>query len=246
MPTVWVIQHAACETPGTIAEVLRAKGVGLRFIRPFAGDPLPRRLEAADGLILMGGPMSVYEHAQYPFLREERRLIEHALREGKPVLGVCLGSQLLAATLGASVTRGLEPEIGWYPVSLTDAARLDPLWEGVDPTFMAFHWHGDVFELPKGAVSLARSERTLHQAFRFGGTAYGLLFHLEMTEAMIHEMVRTFAEDLRAAHLDGDAILEKAAEHVPHLRALGEMVFRRWAALLAGPPASSPEDLFRR
>lgn len=245
MPTVWVIQHAACEPPGTIAEVLLEAGISLRLLRPFAGDPIPRDLEAADGLVLMGGPMSVWEEGPYPFLREERRLLEQALSAPKPVLGVCLGSQLLAATLGAPVTRGLRPELGWAPVCLTDAARHDPLWAGVAPAFMAFHWHTDVFELPQGAVSLASSDQTEHQAFRVGGTAYGLLFHLEMTEAMVQAMVHTFADDLRRAQLDPDAILAKAPEYVPRLRALGGTVFRRWAALLRGPDASPQADRLR-
>lgn len=101
--------------------------------------------------------MGVYEQDRYPFLSEEIRLIETALKQEKPLLGVCLGSQLLAAALGVKVTKGRKKEIGWHPVNLTDAATTDPLWGGVKSPFVAYHWHGDTFELPRAAVSLASS-----------------------------------------------------------------------------------------
>ncbi|MDW8168799.1 MAG: gamma-glutamyl-gamma-aminobutyrate hydrolase family protein [Acidobacteriota bacterium] len=232
MRTVFVLQHAACETLGTIAAALERAHVRAVYIRAFAGDPIPEHMGEAVGLILMGGPMGVYEQDRYPFLTEEIRLIEHALAVGKPILGACLGSQLLAAALGARVRKGLQKEIGWFPITLTEAARTDELFASAPPSFIAYHWHGDVFDCPSGAVSLARSELTECQAFRYGTNAYGLLFHLEVTEPIIAEMVRTFAEELREAGLSGEEIVRQAAQHLPELERIGHAVFRAWTRLI--------------
>jgi len=174
--------------------------------------------------------MSVYDRDRHPFLRDEIRLIEEALKGEIPVLGVCLGSQLLAAALGAPVTPGGRKEIGWYRVDLTPEGRNDPLWAGLEPSFTAYHWHGDIFTLPAGTVSLASSDQTSHQAFRYGRSAYGVLFHMEVTETMIRDMVDTFREELRQAELDGARIVEQAGRHLPRLRKIGGTVFSRWAA----------------
>lgn len=232
MRTVLVLQHAACETLGTIADTLRRASVRTTCIRTFAGDSIPAHMGEAVGLILMGGPMGVYEQDQYPFLADEIRLIERALAEGKPILGVCLGSQLLAAALGARVRKGPQKEIGWFPVTLTEAARADALFADVPPSFIAYHWHGDVFDCPSGAVSLARSELTECQAFRYGANAYGLLFHLEVTAPLIAEMVRTFAAELHEAGLSGEEILRRATQHLPELERIGQTVFHAWTRLL--------------
>ncbi len=176
--------------------------------------------------------MGVYERDRYPFLRQEIRLIEQALREAKPVLGVCLGSQLLAVTLRAQVAKGKRKEIGWYPVSLTDSAVADPLWRGVESPFMAYHWHGDVFELPQGAVSLASSELTQFEGFRYGNNAYGFLFHMEVTEKIIRDMVGTFADELQREGIDGQEIVRKIKVYLPSLQRIGRAVFHRWASLL--------------
>jgi GMP synthase (glutamine-hydrolysing) len=229
--SVWTIQHVGCETLGTIADVLRAEDISFEIIRTYAGQPLPKNMDGALGLIIMGGPMGVYEQDRYPFLRAEIRLIESALKEEKPVLGVCLGSQLLAAVLGAEVKKGKRKEIGWHPVTLTESVAADPLWTGVETWFTAYHWHGDVFDLPPGAVHLASSDLTACQAFRYGQNAYGLLFHIEVTEKIIEEMVSTFADELQQEQIDGREILEKAGAYLPELRKIGDTVFQRWASL---------------
>jgi GMP synthase (glutamine-hydrolysing) len=225
MKTACVIQHIAVETPGAIADALSAAGVQTKT---FLRSP-PASLTGFDCIVVMGGPQSVYEQDKFPFLRDELRLIESALEAGKPVLGVCLGSQLLAAALGARVYAGKQKEIGWYPVALSKEAGQDALWKGAPATFMAYHWHGDVFDLPAGAVSLARSELTAHQAFRYGANAYGFLFHMEVTGAMVAEMVTDFAGELHEAGIDARGILGGAKKHLPGLREVGAMVFGRWA-----------------
>lgn len=232
MAKVWVLQHIHCETLGAIANILESAGLSAQYVRTFEGQSVPEGMGDAVGLIVMGGPMGVYEHNRYPFLLDEMQLIGHALEEDKPVLGVCLGSQLLAAALGAAVTKGKKREIGWYPVTLADAARTDPLWTGVEPSFVAYHWHGDIFELPQGAVSLASSGLTQHQAFRYGRNAYGFLFHMEVTERIIGDMVKTFADELQAAGVDGHAIVTKAQDYLPHLQGIGRLVFQRWTSLI--------------
>jgi len=160
--------------------------------------------------------------------------IEQAIKEDKAVLGVCLGSQLLAKALGARVTKGKKKEIGWYPVSLTEGAAKDRLWTGVERSFIAYHWHGDVFDLPRGAEPLASSALTPCQAFRYGERAYGFLFHMEVTEKIIAGMIRTFAAELKEEKLDAQRIAEMAANYLPNLRSIGKVVFSRWTGLVSG------------
>jgi len=236
MPAVIVIQHVPCETPGTIAHALQSTGTVARYIRTFQGDPVPPTMGDAAGLVVMGGPMGVYEQELYPFLRDEMRLMEDALHREKPILGVCLGSQLLAVTLGASVTRGRQKEIGWHPIRLTPAAARDPLWKGCPSSFMAYHWHGDVFPLPRGAVALASSPLTVYQAFRYGPNAYGFLFHMEVTRQIIEEMVGTFSDELQEEGLDGQQLLAASDRLLPSLERIGSTVFRRWAGLARPEP----------
>lgn len=232
--TVVAIQHAHCETLGTITEALTASGIAVEVVRTFEGQPVPKGMSASAGLVVMGGPMGVYEQDRHPFLRDEIHLIEEALREDKPVLGVCLGSQLLAATLGAKVTKGRKKEIGWYPVTLTQDAISDPLWIGLEPSFMAYHWHGDIFEHPSGAVSLASSDLTECQAFCYGRHAYGFLFHMEVTEDIIKDMVKTFQEELQETGINSSRIVEQARDRLPPLQRIGKTVFKRWAGFVKG------------
>ncbi|MGH9374702.1 MAG: type 1 glutamine amidotransferase [Terriglobia bacterium] len=232
---VVAIQHAECETPGLIEEALKAKGYSIESVRSFLGHPVPKEMGEAKGLIVMGGPMGVYESAGNPFLRDEMRLIERALHEGKPVLGVCLGSQLLAAALGSRVRKGAQKEIGWHAVTLAEHAREDPLLKGADPSFVAYHWHGDVFDVPAGAASLASSARTECQAFRYNRNAYGFLFHMEVTPEILKGMLHAFRKEIEEEHLSADEIARGAAENLDRLKIIGRSVFSRWAGLLDHP-----------
>lgn len=232
LSTVWVLQHVQYETLGSIAGALESCNISAQHVHIFAGETVPREMGDAAGLVVMGGPMGVYEQPIYPFLREEMRLIEQTLKQGKPVLGVCLGSQLLAATLGAKVTKGKEKEIGWHQVTLTDAAVTDQLLVGVEPSFIAFHWHGDIFELPRNAVSLASSQLTKYQAFRYGQNAYGVLFHMEVTESIIRDMVAASTDYLAEAQVDGREIIDRSMDFLPRLQEIAESVFGRWASLV--------------
>ena len=198
----------------------------------FAGDPVPRGMTGAAGLVVMGGSMGVYEQREYPFLSDEIRLIETALGSEKPVLGICLGSELLASALGAEVRRSGSKEIGWFPVTLGGAAETDPLFCEVERDFIGYHWHGDVFNLPSGAVSLASSARTPCQAFAYGKSAYGVLFHLEATQEIVADMVRGFADELDEERIDGAQIIAQTREHLPELQRIGASVFQAWSRLV--------------
>ncbi|WP_176521698.1 type 1 glutamine amidotransferase [Longimonas halophila] len=225
---VLILQHVAPEPPGRIRHALEAHGCSHHTVRIFRDEPVPKTLNA-DGLVVMGGPMGVGDIDKRPHLKQKIALIEQALEAEIPVLGICLGSQLLAHALGAEVHPGSHKEIGWHEITLTDAAATDPLFQDVAPSFTAFHWHGDVFDVPEGAVSLARSAQTGHQAFRYGEHAYGLLFHLEVTPSLVEGMTRAFADELTATGLDGAAIRDAASAHVDTLAEIADTVFGKWA-----------------
>lgn len=231
MPQVLIVQHVACESAGTIELVLTEKRVRFEYVRPFLGELVPRSIEHWDALVVMGGPMGVYEQEQYPHLRDEIDLIRDACTRETPVLGICLGSQLLASALGARVAPGPRKEIGWYEVTLSDAAALDPLLRDAPRTFTALHWHGDVFELPLEAVSLASSELTRVQAFRWRN-AYGILFHLETTVRLLDGMLDAFRDELAQEQLSADAIRADARKHLPQISGIGRTVFSNWVDLV--------------
>ena len=183
------LQHADFEDLGCIAPWLAANGHSVSGTRLYAGETPPDSA-AFDALIVMGGPMNIYEYDRHPWLRGEKQLIRAAVDAGKRVLGVCLGAQLLADTLGGPVTRNADSEIGWFPLSLTAAGRASPLFAELPPDFTGFHWHGDTYALPPGAECLAASEACAQQAFALGTQVLGLQFHLEVTRANAEEWFR--------------------------------------------------------
>ena len=175
----WVVlQHAEWEGPGMIAREAVRRGFEVDVRRLDRGDDLPT-VDDMDGLVVMGGPLGAYEEHRYPFLAGECSLLAEAVRRDHPVFGVCLGAQLLAKALGANVFVGHGAEIGFGVVELNAVARQDPLFASVPDTLPVFHWHGDTFTLPEGAVLLASNRMYAHQAFRFGSRAYGFQFHIE-------------------------------------------------------------------
>ncbi len=173
-------QHVPFEGLGCIEQWATAGGHDLSVTRFHLDEAVPA-LDEIDWLIVMGGPMNIYEEAEYPWLAREKQFIGQAIQSGKVVLGICLGAQLIADVLGGRVTSNAHKEIGWFPIELTAEATASPLFDFLPPGLAAFHWHGDTFALPQGAVRIARSEACENQAFLHGKSVVGLQFHLEFT-----------------------------------------------------------------
>jgi GMP synthase-like glutamine amidotransferase len=190
---VHVFQHVPFEDLGSIAPWLNRRGILTGYTRFFAGDRLPS-LEQVDALIVMGGPLSVNDEEKYPWLISEKYFIREAIRQNIPVLGICLGAQLIASTLGARVYSNPVKEIGWFPVQAVSAANQ---LVNFPAEFIAFHWHGETFDLPEGAVQLARSAACEHQAFQFMQKVIGLQFHLETTPAGVLSLLDNCRDELR-------------------------------------------------
>ena len=230
-PHVLVVQHEAGEGPGVLGEALEARGVGAQVVHAYAGEAVPASLDGASGLVVLGGAMGVHEADKYAHLGAELRLVEHALAKDAPVLGICLGSELLAAALGARVFATGRREIGWHEVRLRDAARDDAIFRGTRDTFTALHWHGDAFDLPRGAAPLASSMATEHQAFRHGERAWGILFHLEATLAIVESMA-TAEELAKVGDVDRDALLARTRDEIARVTPIARRVFERWTKLV--------------
>ena len=227
---VLVLQHIACEPPGVFEDVLHERGADLHRVELDEGEALPDWREF-DAIVAMGGPMSVNDEATLPWLTDEKRAIGEAVRGGTPFWGVCLGVQLLAASLGARVYPGPEPEVGLLPVELTDEGRADPVFAGLESGLATLQWHGDTFELPEGAVRLARSPSYENQAFRFE-RAYGVQFHLEVSADMarewadVPEYVASLEQTLGAT--GAPTFLAAIEERADDMRAAGRVLFEHW------------------
>jgi GMP synthase (glutamine-hydrolysing) len=189
------LQHVPFEGPAAIAQWAAARGHSLATTPLHADDPLPP-IGEIDRLVVMGGPMNIYEEDRYPWLAREKRFIGEAVAAGKTVVGVCLGAQLLADVLGAKVRRNRQKEIGWFPVEWTAAARRSAMFGFLPERLEAFHWHGDTFDLPAGALHLARSEACENQAFLWDGRVLGLQFHLEATAQSVRLLTENCADEL--------------------------------------------------
>lgn len=201
MMRIHALTHVPFEGPAGIADWANARGHALTLTPVYSGGALPNPAEF-DWLVVMGGPMGVQDDIEYPWLAAEKRLIGEAIAAGKTVIGVCLGAQLIAAALGARVYRNPEKEIGWFPIEFTDAGQASSIVGFLPPRMQVFHWHGDTFDLPPGAVHLARSDVCEQQAFLCDGRVLGLQCHLESTPQSVADIVANCADEiLPAAHV---------------------------------------------
>jgi GMP synthase (glutamine-hydrolysing) len=224
--TSWlVLRHTPAEGLGLLANSLRDLGIHHRYVDLHRGDPLPRDLRGVGGLIVLGGPQAAYEADKHTFLAKESGLIESAIAAGRPVLGICLGAQLIAQVLGARVFAGQKREVGWGPVTLTEDGQDDPVFGEQPATANVFHMHGDTYELPADAKHLARSAAYEQQAFRWGEVVYGVQYHLEFTDTMIGRLVAE--PDSRAFLVGGGADPDKLLRETgPAVRELSDVTQR--------------------
>lgn len=189
------LQHVPFEDPANILVWAGKRGHALSKTLLFKDEPLPDT-DSFDMLVVMGGPMGVYDEDSCPWLAQEKRFIEGAIGEGKTVLGVCLGAQLIADVLGARVYRNAHKEIGWFPVTLTGEAKESSIFGTLPEDFTAFHWHGDTFDIPSGCTRTAGSEGCKNQAFEYEGRVVGLQFHLESTVESIGRLIENCGDEL--------------------------------------------------
>jgi len=213
------IENARGEHLGYFEELAERMGISVSYRRLWKGDSLEGAL-SHDFIVILGGPMSVNDTAEYPYLREEVELIRKALSSGKKLLGICLGAQLMAKALNSKVFPGDVKEIGWYPVELTEEAREDEIFSRFPQSFEVFQWHGETFDLPPGTVHIAQSQFYPNQAFRIG-KSYALQFHFEVTAEMVKDWSREVPE------LRGE-ILSNLEEKIERLNKLAELFFEKW------------------
>jgi len=229
MSKILVFQHVAYEVLGTLDPLLRGSGIRIKYVN-FGRFPNSQpSLEGYRGVIILGGPMNVDQVDQYKHLVTEINLIQDAIKWGLPVLGICLGAQLIAKALGSEVRKNREVEIGWYDVSPTDDGRKDPLINHFRETERIFQWHGDTFNIPNGAVHLASSACCENQAFRYNGNVYGFQFHLEVDRKMIERWLRVpdHKEEIQKTkgRIDPQDIRKETILYIDRLEKLSDIVF---------------------
>lgn len=202
------VKNISLEGPETLGTFFQKRGYPAKEIDLQAGDSLPRDLKDAQALVVLGGPMNVYEEDKYPFLKEEDALIKRALAQGVPYLGICLGAQLLAKACGARVVRSPKEEIGFSTVQFTREVETDSLFNGLGKEIDVFQWHGDMFQIPSGGKLLAVSKDCPHQALRVGACAYGLQFHVEITGRTVQAWSQEYFGTDAAASAKQQAMLD--------------------------------------
>ncbi len=218
-----ILQHIACEGPGSLGSFLESKGVCFEYRQLANGDKVPSSLKDYSALICLGGPMNVDEEDKYPFLKDEKRLLKEAIQKDFPTLGVCLGAQLIARAANALVKAGSQKEIGWFDLALTNEGMKDPVFNGLPQELKIFQWHGDAFDIPLGALHLASSELFHHQAFRIGTKIYALQFHVEITSDMIQDWVKIYEEE----KIDREKILKETNIYMSNLEKTAQHIYSR-------------------
>ncbi|MGC8626371.1 MAG: type 1 glutamine amidotransferase [Acidimicrobiales bacterium] len=243
MPSCLVVQHVEPEGPYAIATALARAGVAVDLCSLPTGRTLPSSVEGYSGLVVMGGPMSAASGQDFPTKVRELALLGQALELRLPVLGVCLGAQLLAVAAGAHVYAGAEgPEVGWAPVWLTAEAASDQLFIGLPSELCVLHWHGDTFDLPPGAARLVSSTLYPNQALRVGSLAWGLQFHLEVDASAVRAFLAAFGGDAGESPNGARAIAEEAERALPKLALAQRLVLERFAGLVAGSAGREPVE----
>ena len=238
MKKLLVCQHVPFEILGTLNPMLREAGFRMRYVNFGRHPDASPELDGYSGLVILGGPMSAYE-VEHGHLATEVSLIREALDRDLPVLGICLGAQLIAKALGARVRPNRNPEVGWYGVSVTEEGSGDPLFSRFRDTEMLFQWHADTFHMPRKAVRLATSPGCRNQAFRFGDRVYGFQFHLEVDEPLIERWLNVplHKAELKSLgpRITAERIRRETPVHIRRLRYLSRQAFGGFIRLLGAP-----------
>jgi GMP synthase (glutamine-hydrolysing) len=224
MQNAVAIRHVAFEDAGTLEEVLKQRGIALRYLEAGVDDLSPAK--DTDLLVVLGGPIGIYEVDRYPFLKQELATIEAAVKKGIPVVGICLGCQALAAVLAARVYPGKQKELGWDEMALTEEGMASPLAaiEGI----RVLNWHGDTFDLPAGATRLASTAITPNQAFTYGPKVLALQFHVELTERDLEKWLIGHTVELANSKVDLGGLRTETARYAPAANAASQRLFNDW------------------
>jgi len=230
---VLVIQHSDKESLGIIGIQLLNYGIDYCYIKPFYGEDLPIDVNIFSGLIILGGPQSAYQEKEFPYLAKEKDLIKKAINENVPILGICLGSQLLAEILGAKVSSGPKMRIGWEPVNLSQTFLSNYVNKpDIKSLIHPLHWHKDIFDLPPEASRIASSENTTVEGFIWRKNVWGLVFHLEADLTQIEDMANTFKKDLLDAGISNTKLMKLTHQYLMDSHQIGKSVFSSWIQLL--------------
>jgi GMP synthase (glutamine-hydrolysing) len=224
MQNAVAIYHVAFEDAGTLGPVLQERGIGLTYLQAGVDDLSPAL--DADLLLVLGGPIGIYEIDRYPFLKEELAVIEKAVKQGTPVIGICLGCQALAAVLAARVYPGPQAELGWDQLTLTDEGKASPL--GVLEGLHILNWHGDTFDLPSGATRLASTPVTPNQAFSYGDNVLALQFHVELEGRDMERWLIGHTLELAKHNVDLAEMRALTARYAPPTNAASRKLFNQW------------------
>lgn len=224
---ILVIQNIGCEHLGNLSRLFESDGYNVLLLNS-QKDLIPTDLISYSGIIILGGPVSVYDN--YDYLKDQQKLIKKAVDMKIPTLGVCLGSQLIAEAMGGKVYPGNLKEIGWHDIEITENGSRD-IFNGI-ATFKnkVFQWHGDTFQLPESAIILAKSD-TYIQAFRIN-TAIGIQFHIEVNESMIEEWIRIYSKEIMDLKLDEKNIIPQQKEQIINLHILCKLVYNNFKKMI--------------
>jgi GMP synthase-like glutamine amidotransferase len=228
---ILVLQQVAHEGPGFLSQLLEARHAPSQIVSLHRGDPIPDPKDCR-ALIVLGGPMNVYEEKKFPQLAAQDIAIKRAIELSIPYLGICLGGQLLAKALGAPVMPNPGKEIGFYQIDLTPEGRKDPILQGLNAHLSVFQWHGDTFAIPDGAVQLASAHTCSNQAFRYGTSAYAIQFHLETTPQMIRQWACIYREELMSEGIATETLTPSDLDQrCAELRQSAELTLNNFLAL---------------
>ena len=227
--SVLFIKHIDIEGPGTMLEYMNTKAIQYQIIDLSLGEKLPSNLNEYQAIVILGGPMNVYEEEKYNYLKDENKFIKKALEEKIPMLGLCLGAQLIAKAIGAKVGKSREKEIGWFKVKLTSDGLNDSIFDGFDNEIEVFQWHGDTFDIPENALHLASSNACANQAFKYNNV-YGFQFHLEVTNNMVKEWLDAYAEEILSMgdKVNKNGIIERANSFAQNYNFQAEVFYKNF------------------